>query len=244
MPAQAHMAIRPAIVIPALNESGTIRAVIEEILTKCAYPIFVVDDASTDATASMAQTAGATVIPLVNRMGAWGATQAGLRYARRRGHNVVISMDADGQHDPGFINSLIEPIRAGEADVCIGSCTERGSVMRHIAWKVLRNTSGIRIEDLTSGFRAYNEKAIEELASWRATFLDYQDVGVLALLISRGMHIVDTRTEMRARRSGHSRVFRSWLIVTYYMCHTMLLGLTKRPIRRYRPMRTIVPDAP
>jgi len=92
----------------------------------------------------------------------------------------------------------------------------------------------MKIEDITSGFRAYNHRAIKELAGWRATFLDFQDVGVLSLLVSAGMIITDTQTPMRSRENGHSRIFRTWLIVVYYMCHSLLLGLTKRPIRNYR----------
>ena len=98
----------------------------------------------------------------------------------------------------------------------------------------MRTVSGIRLEDLTSGFRAYGPGALHDLASWRATYLDFQDVGVLSLLMGKDMRVVDVPVTMAERRNGHSRVFRTWLTVIYYMCHTLLLGLTKRRIRRYR----------
>lgn len=234
--------MRPAIVIPAFNESRSVAAVLAEIRAACDYPVYLVDDVSTDHTAGVATTAGATVLPLTNKLGAWGATQTGIRYALRQGHDAVITMDADGQHNPDYLDVLLAPLRDSVADVCIGACTSRGSRFRHVAWKLLRYTSGIRIEDLTSGFRAYNRRACIEAAGWRATVLDFQDVGVLTLLLSRQLSIVDTPTQMRERSTGHSRVFRSWLVVIYYMFHTLLLGLTKRRIRRYKPIdRLTVP---
>ena len=75
---------------------------------------------------------------------------------------------------------------------------------------------------------------MRELASWRATYLDFQDVGVLSLLMGKGLTVMDVPVTMAERRNGHSRIFRTWLAVVYYMCHSLLLGLTKRRIRRYR----------
>ena len=232
MPCASDMHV--AIVMPSFNEANSLSAVISEIRAHCNYPIYVVDDVSTDESASIARDANATVIPLINKLGAWGATQAGIRYALQKGHDAVITMDSDGQHDPAYIASLLAPLENTRADVCIGSCTERGSLLRHLAWRLLRSTSGIRIEDLTSGYRAYNLPAMRQLATWQATFLDFQDVGVLSLLLSKNLRIVDVQTPMRSRSNGSSRIFRSWLVVIYYMCHTMLLGLTKRPIHRVK----------
>ena len=225
---------RPAIVIPAYNEEGSVGEVIAEIREACNFPVYLVDDASDDNTVGTARRAGARVIPLATRLGAWGATQTGIRFAAERGHDCVITMDADGQHDPRHVHQLLAALRDCPADTCIGSWPQRGSASRKLAWRLLRATSGIRLEDLTSGYRAYNLRAIEVLTDWRATFLDYQDVGVLSLLRQQGITVVDVRTEMRLRQNGYSRVFHSWLIVFYYMCHTLLLGLSKRRIRSYR----------
>ena len=96
----------------------------------------------------------------------------------------------------------------------------------------MKKASGLSLEDVTSGFRVYNRRAIRELARRRATLLDYQDIGVLLLLQSRGLKIVDVEVAMQPRRNGRSRVFHSWLMVTYYMCQTLLLGLTKRRLAR------------
>ena len=226
------------ILIPAFNESLVIGSVIKEIQAECNLPIVVIDDASTDNTIAISRQAGATVIPLPAQLGAWGAMQTGLRYAQRRGFRVAITMDADGQHEAASLKSILAPIDEGVADVAIGACTRRGSLWRRIAWVMMKRTSGLSLEDITSGLRVYNHKAISELASWRATLLDYQDIGVLLLLQSRGLKIVDVKVTMQERQNGHSRVFHSWVVVAYYMCQTLLLGLSKRRMARtYRRMR-------
>src|SRR5690606_13952641 len=108
----------------------------------------------------IAKAAGATVIPLPDQLGAWGATQTGMRYALRHGFDMVLTMDADGQHEPRWLTALLAPILYGCADVAIGTCTERGSTMRRIAWALMKSTSGLRLQDVTSGFRAYNRAAL------------------------------------------------------------------------------------
>lgn len=223
---------RIAIVIPAFNEGAIIGSVLREIRAICSYEIFVVDDASTDNTVAVAESAGATVVPLAAQLGAWGATQTGLRYALRNGFDTVVSMDADGQHEASSIKELLAPVLKGEADVVIGACTERGSTLRKIAWLMMKRVSGLSLEDITSGFRVYNYRAIKELASWRATLLDYQDVGVLMLLQSKGLRILDKPVPMQVRLDGKSRIFHSWLIVCYYMSQTLVLGMSKRRMRR------------
>ena len=225
---QSQALLNCLVVIPAHNEAEDIAYVIAKVRACCNYPVVVVDDASTDATIEQARAAGATVIPLAVQLGAWGATQAGLRYALRKGYSHVVTMDADGQHQPESLPALLHPIIAGDADVMIGACTQRGSVLRKIAWRLMRAFSGLRLEDLTSGFRVYARRAIRRLSGWQATLLEYQDVGVLTMLQASGLRIRDVEVDMLPRRHGISRVFHSWASVTYYMSYTLLLGFTKR----------------
>ena len=216
------------IVVPAHNEAEDIASVIDDIRRNCDFPVVVVDDASTDRTIDEARAAGAFVIPLAVQLGAWGATQAGMRYALRKRYSLVITMDADGQHLAESLPQLLEPVLEGRADVVIGACTERGSILRKIAWRLMKRASGLRLEDLTSGFRVYSWQAIRRLAGWQATLLEYQDVGVLAMLQASGLRIHDVSVAMRPRRHGISRVFHSWTSVAYYMVYTLLLAVTKR----------------
>ena len=141
-------------------------------------------------------------------------------------------MDADGQHEAVWIDKLFAPVIEGEADVSIGCCVRRGSRARKIAWVMLKAASGLKMEDITSGFRVYNQRAMTLLAGPEATLLEYQDVGVLTLLKNAGLQIVDVDVTMLPRTSGTSRVYHSWLVVAYYMAHTLLLGFSKRDVRR------------
>jgi len=226
---------RCLVIIPAHNESKDIAHVIGDIQKHSNFPVVVIDDASTDDTIVKARQAGAVVVPLAVQLGAWGATQTGLRYAIKNDYAYAITMDADGQHLAESLPTLIKPIINKEADVTIGACTKRGSAMRKIAWTLMKRVSGLRLEDLTSGFRVYDRRAIRRLAAWQATLLEYQDVGVLAMLQASGIRIKDVEVDMVPRRSGVSRVFYSWTSVIYYMSYTLLLSFTKRGMTHHQP---------
>ena len=226
---------RCVVIIPAHNESEDIAFVISEINKHSNFPIVVIDDASTDDTIENAKKAGAIVVPLALQLGAWGATQTGLRYALKNDYAYAITMDADGQHLAESLPTLLQPIINQEADVTIGACTQRGSAMRKIAWNLMKKVSGLRLEDLTSGFRVYDRRAIRRLAAWQATLLEYQDVGVLAMLQASGIRIKDVEVNMLPRRHGMSRIFYSWTSVFYYMSYTLLLSFTKRGTTHHQP---------
>ena len=216
-----------AVVIPARNERETIRAVCNEINRHIGWRIIVADDASSDDTGRQALAGGATVLPLVTRLGAWGATQAGLRYALDNGYGIAITMDADGQHLADSIPRLLEPVTADRADVVVGSCTCRGSPARRLAWLFFRKLTGLSIDDLTSGFRVYNHKALELLSASEATLLEYQDVGVLTLLRANNLRIEEVCVPMQPRKTGHSRIFSTWGTVLYYLLYTSILCISK-----------------
>jgi len=222
---------RCIVIIPARDEARDIGFVIGEIHKHSQFPVVVVDDASTDDTIDVARQAGAVVVPLAVQLGAWGATQAGLRYALKYDFTHAITMDADGQHLAESLAALLQPIINKEADVTIGACTRRGSKLRKLAWSLMKQVSGLKLDDLTSGLRVYDRRAIQRLAAWQATLLEYQDVGVLAMLQSSGISIKNVEVKMLPRRHGKSRVFYSWASVIYYMSYTLLLSFTKRGIK-------------
>lgn len=213
------------ILIPARDEANSIAQVITDARRLYQTPIVVIDDGSKDNTAAIASAAGALVLRLPLHLGAWGAMQTGLRYAHRQGWDLAITLDADGQHDPADIRNLITPLLAGEADVVIGACPLRVSRARRLAWHYFRTLSGIALEDLTSGFRAYNRTAIARLIRPDATLLDYQDVGVLLILRRQGLRIWEVPVTMRDRYDGKSHIFNSWWTVASYMVKTSLLCL-------------------
>ena len=213
------------VVIPAINEEGTIGKIVSQACA-CGYKVIVVDDASDDATAKVAQNAGAQVLPLIQNLGAWKATQAGLRLADLLNYNIVVTMDADGQHNVNDINLLRESFNKG-ADVVIGNCTQRGSVGRHIAWNVFKRINRLPISDITSGFRLYNKKAIKCLTSRQATMFEFQCIGVLLMMRNMGLSLKEVTVDMNNRNSGVSRIFHSWFAVGYYLLYSGLLSVTK-----------------
>ena len=219
------------ILIPAHNEASSVAAVVRQVIEQTGCRVVVIDDASTDETSANARNAGATVLSLCVQLGAWGAVQTGMRFALRQGYHYVITMDADGQHEAADLFKLFAPVREGLADVTIGACTGRGSRMRKIAWVFLKWISGLSMDDITSGFRAYNRAAIELLSGEDATLLEYQDIGVLAHLKRNSLTINEIQVDMCPRTSGHSRVYSSWLMVAYYMVQASILGFSKRSNR-------------
>src|ERR1043166_9556601 len=110
--------------MPAHNEAAVIGSVLSTIPTEFdsfeVIPIGV-DDASTDATASIAQRKGAIVLHHVANLGVGAATITGLKAAQRLEADVIVTMDADGQHDPAEIQSLVECLMESPYDVVIGS---------------------------------------------------------------------------------------------------------------------------
>lgn len=216
-----------AILIPARNEEDTVAEVITAVRACAVAEVVVIDDASDDSTAARARVAGARVLSLAIPLGAWGALQAGLRYALAHGYRYVITMDADGQHPAAGIDGLLPVLAAGTADVVIGADPARASRARRLAWHWFRLLTRFSIEDITSGFRGYNQRAIRLLAGPAASLLDYQDVGVLLILSRSGLTIREVPVPMALRRSGKSRVFSSWLIVAKYMLQTSVLCLAR-----------------
>jgi len=224
---------RLLVIIPALNEASCIGAVIERARAHPNVDIVVIDDGSTDETGAVAILSGATVLRAPLWQGAWGAIQTGIRYAVRHGYAGVVTMDADGQHEPAYLAQILEAARG--ADVVIAACPARGSTMRHVAWRYFRFLTGFTLEDLTSGFRYYNARACRLLAAKEATLLDYQDIGVLLLLQHAKLRIAEIPVAMNPRKYGISRVFYSWWTVVRYMAETSLLclarwnGYTRKP---------------
>ncbi|MDX9718952.1 MAG: glycosyltransferase [Thauera sp.] len=214
---------RLLVVIPARDEAASIASVIAAVKAQGLHHILVIDDQSSDDTAQLAADLGAIVLRPVLALGAWGGMQTGIRYALRHGYDHVVTLDADGQHEPACIPDLLGAMAA--SDVVIGAHPERASPLRKLAWRYFRAITGFSIEDLTSGFRCYNRAACEVLAEDEATLLEYQDVGVLLLLRKAGLRIVEVPVPMYARQNGPSRIFASWPRILRYMLESTLLCL-------------------
>ncbi len=217
------------LVIPAHNEEKTIGAVVSrcrQVLPEA--EVVVVDDASTDETARRAHRAGALVLPLPLRMGYWGALQTGLLYGFRRGCSYLVTLDADGQHPPEEIEKLLAPLEKGEAEVVIGACPARGGPSKKLAWRFFRLLTGIAVEDLTSGFRAYHRRALALLVSEELLVFDNADLATLFLLRHHGLRLREVPVTMSPRQAGESKLFASPRGVIRYLLASLVLSLSKR----------------
>jgi len=219
------------VVIPAYNEAATVAEIVRRVIAHAACDVVVVNDASSDDTSAQARAAGAAVIDLPLNLGAWGATQTGMRYAQRNRYATVATLDADGQHHPESLPSMLTALEQDEVDVVIGTYTQRLSVAKRVAWWYFRLLTGLPVQDFTSGLRAYSRRAARALASREASLLDYQDMGVLMLLYQKGFRLRELPTVMSPRKSGMSRVFASWFIVARYMLHTTVLCFARLDVR-------------
>ena len=158
--------------IPAFNEEKTIAKVILQA-QRFVNRVVVCDDGSTDMTAEIAEHLGAEVIRHDGRLGYGAAIQSLFRRARELGADVLVTLDADGQHDPREVPKVVKPIVDGVADVVIGSrfVDERSAYA--MAWyrragvkfitRLVNNSGKHAVRDAQSGFRAYNCKSLEKL---------------------------------------------------------------------------------
>jgi glycosyltransferase involved in cell wall biosynthesis len=158
--------------IPAYNEDRTIAEVVLKTL-RYVDVVIVCDDGSTDMTAEIAEKLGAKVVRHEKNMGKGFALKTLLAHALKLDPSVIVTLDADGQHDPSEIQELIKPIKDGKADVVIGSrfvgesmldmSLYRKMGLRAINW-LGRRASKSKVIDTQSGFRAYSPKAAQTMA--------------------------------------------------------------------------------
>jgi len=169
---QSHQKIIAA--IPCFNEERFIGSVVVKA-KKCVDTVIVIDDGSTDATGEVACEAGAVVYRHGQNKGYGAAIRSAIEKGRELGADVMVVLDGDGQHDPKDIPHLIKAILDGEADVVLGSRFQgkynEAPFYRHLGQRVLTTatnmTSGYRVSDSQSGFRAYSSKALDALNLYR-----------------------------------------------------------------------------
>lgn len=226
------------ILLPAFNEGRHIAGIVAGVREAVPHTaILVVDDGSSDNTAESALAAGAIVVSHPFNMGYGVALQTGYKYAIASGAQFVAQMDSDGQHDPAGLDRLLERVRSGHCDLCVGSRFLEGDTysipiarrlgmifFRRVASLLLKQT----ITDPTSGFQAMNRRVLEFFAKDLYPG-DYPDTDVLVLLHRHGFRIEEIPVIMRASREGKS--IHSGLKPVYYL-FKMALDIPLNLLRR------------
>jgi glycosyltransferase involved in cell wall biosynthesis len=159
---------RPRVIagVPAFNEERTIAKVVVRAL-RHVDKVIVVDDGSRDDTAAIAEKLGAMVVRHERNLGKGAALRACVEWAKKAGASALVTLDADGQHDPDAIPDVVAPVLRGEADIVVGARTlgDEMPSYRRFGGRVLDRLTGVRIGDSVvdtqSGFRAYSKQALE-----------------------------------------------------------------------------------
>jgi hypothetical protein len=199
--------------IPALDEADNLPGVINEVPGQVAgmsTHILVIDDGSRDATAAVAAGLGAQVVSHPVNSGQGAALQTGYLVAERLGVDVVVTLDADGQHDPAEMDRLVGPIVAGTADFVVGSrrmgTAEGESRTRDagitIYTRLLNLLGGTQVSDIANGFRAIRASRLSEIAFTEDQFHNPE---LLLGAARAGLRVLDVPVTIRKRASGVSK---------------------------------------
>ena len=223
------------VVVPAYNEQEALPAVLHQLSTEVSsLDVVVVDDGSSDATASVAREAGVRVVALPFNLGIGGALRAGYRYALDNGYSRAVQFDADGQHRADQIGALTAALDSG-ADMAVGSRFLEGEYgvgrSRALAMRVLR--VGVRLmtgqsfSDTSSGFRAIGGQLLEVFAHEYP--VDYMDsVETLVEACRRGYTVVEVPALMNQRAGGVPSQRPLRLAYHYARLMVALLGAPRR----------------
>jgi glycosyltransferase involved in cell wall biosynthesis len=205
--------MRTLVIVPAFNEALNLPRVVRQLQSYDCGDVCVVDDGSTDDTASIAASLGAIVLKNPFNLGIGGAVQTGYLWAEQHGYDAAAQIDGDGQHDPAYLRTALDLIHSGSADVVVGGRFElaggfrssfvRRLGIRYLAW-LIRLRCGAKVTDPTSGFRVVGRKGIELFARHYPS--DYPEPEAIALAKRSGLILREISVKMRARDHGRSSI--------------------------------------
>lgn len=228
--------------IPALNEEKSIASVIQQIPTQIngvnKIECLVVNDGSTDKTADIARSNGASVVSHGGNQGVGMAFQSAVQYAWDNDADILVGIDADGQFDPAEIPLIIQPIMENKADMIIGSRFTQGKpkFMSNVKYQgnkmiasLVSSICGQKFQDVSCGFRAYSREALLRLNVFEK--FTYTHASILSL-VYQGLRVIELPISIRYYPDRKSRVAGS---ISNYASKTSKIIL--RVLLDYRPLR-------
>lgn len=229
--------------IPAFNEEESIESVIQSVREALpAADILVVDDGSSDRTASLARAAGARVASLPFNQGVGAAHQTAYMYAVRSGYGICGQIDGDGQHPASEMAKLVGEVEAGKANLAVGTRFAgegtgdwSGSRLRRLGQKVFGRmvsiSTGQRFTDTTSGMRALDRRAM--ILFTRRYSPEFAEVESIQQAVRAGLTVVEIPVSMEPRKAGRS--FITPLVSLFYIFKTVLVLL----VNHLRPAESV-----
>lgn len=168
-PPSAPTARAVCVLIPAYNEEKRIGRVVEAVRQQ-GYPVVVVDDGSTDGTATVARKAGGHCLVSSINEGKGAAIRKGFDWVLKNNFEAVIIMDADDQHDPGQLDCFVEALQSGSADLVVGNRMQQPkgmSLIRRLTNRFMSSiislVAGQSIPDTQCGYRALTREALKKI---------------------------------------------------------------------------------
>lgn len=226
--------MKKLVIIPAYNESASIKKTVEEIKDKASdFDYVVINDCSTDNTRQICEENNFNIINLPINLGIGGAVQTGYRYAYNEGYDYAVQVDGDGQHDPNFLNRMALYLKEKNIDMVIGSrfiekegfqsSGARRLGIRYFTMLIKLLTKKV-ITDPTSGLRMVNRDVIKIFAYDYPK--DYPEPESVVAILRQGKKVEEIPVVMRERNGGVSSI--SLKKSVYYMIKVSLAILIER----------------
>lgn len=226
--------MKKLIIIPAYNESASIKETIEEIKYRAkGFDYVIVNDCSTDDTRAICEKNGYNIINLPINLGIGGAVQTGYRYGYNEGYDIAVQVDGDGQQNPEFLESMVKYITTNEVNMVIGSrfINKEGfqsSGTRRVGIKyftvLIKILTGKVITDPTSGLRMVDRGIMKMFAYDYPK--DYPEPESVVAVLRKGGKVKEIPVIMRERNGGVSSISIKRSI--YYMIKVSLAILIER----------------
>ena len=220
-----------AVVIPALNEAATIASVVAR--AKAFGTVIVVDDGSSDHTAACAAAVGATVVSHQRNAGYDGALQSGFVAASSIGAEIVVTLDADGQHDPDMLLQALKPIRDGRVDLVIG----QRDVLPRVAERLFSWYSRARwgVRDPLCGLKVYSMELFRRHGRFDGTRSVGTELMIASLASGARWQPIEVAIRPRADQPRFGGLLRANMRVLRALIIAVVAGITGSDCMRRAP---------